>query len=36
MTKSDTIGKLADALAKAQGMMKGAIKDSTNPFFKQS
>ena len=31
---SPTIGKLADALSKAQGEIKGAIKDSTNPFFK--
>lgn len=29
-----TIGKLAEALAKAQGQMKGASKDTTNPFFK--
>jgi hypothetical protein len=36
MYKSETIGKLAEALSKAQGMMKGAIKDSQNPFFKQS
>src|SRR3972149_10711995 len=34
MNKSETIGKLAEALSKAQGMMKGAIKDSENPFFK--
>lgn len=34
MNKSETIGKLAEALAKAQGMMEGAKKDSTNPFFK--
>ena len=34
MNKSEAIGKLAEALSKAQGMMKGAIKDSENPFFK--
>ena len=34
MNKSETIGKLAEALSKAQGMMKGAVKDSENPFFK--
>lgn len=33
-TMSPTIGKLAGALAKAQGAMHGAIKDSNNPFFK--
>lgn len=32
--KSDTIGKLAEALAKAQGMMEFAKKDSLNPHFK--
>ena len=32
--KSDSINELATALAKAQGQMQGAIKDSTNPFFK--
>lgn len=31
---SPSIGKLADALAKAQGEMEGASKDSTNPHFK--
>jgi len=31
---SPTIGALAAALAKAQGEIKGAVKDSTNPFFK--
>jgi len=34
MEKSDSIGKLAEALAKAQSVMTGAIKDSDNPFFK--
>jgi hypothetical protein len=33
-TSSRTIGKLAEALSKAQGAMSGALKDSTNPFFK--
>lgn len=32
--KSETIGELAKALAKAQSEIKGAIKDSENPFFK--
>lgn len=32
--KSETIGKLAEALAKAQGEMDNAKKDSNNPFFK--
>ncbi|NCB64307.1 MAG: hypothetical protein EOM52_12055, partial [Clostridia bacterium] len=32
-TQSPTIGKLAEALAKAQGMMTTAKKDSDNPFF---
>lgn len=31
--RSETIGKLAEALAKAQGDVSGAIKDSANPFF---
>ena len=34
MQRSENIGKLADALAKAQGQIKGALKDSANPFFK--
>jgi len=34
MNKSESIAGLAAALAKAQGAMKGAVKDSTNPFFK--
>ena len=34
MNKSETIGKLAEALSKAQGAMKPAIKDSDNPYFK--
>jgi len=32
--KSDSLKELATALAKAQGEIKGAIKDSANPFFK--
>ena len=31
---SPTIGKLAEALAKAQAEMEGAAKDSTNPHFR--
>lgn len=34
MTKSDTIAALAKALSLAQSEIKGAIKDSENPFFK--
>ncbi len=34
MNKSDQINELASALAKAQGAIKGAIKDTANPFFK--
>ncbi len=34
--RSEGIGALAAALSKAQGMIKGAIKDSENPFFKSS
>jgi hypothetical protein len=34
MQRSETIGKLAEALAKAQGKIKGALKDSENPYFK--
>lgn len=33
MEKSDSIMKLAEALSKAQAMIKPAIKDSDNPFF---
>lgn len=36
MKMSPTIGALAEALAKAQGMMKAAEKDGDNPFFKSS
>lgn len=34
MNKSEQIGDLAGALAKAQGEIKGAAKDSANPHFK--
>ncbi len=34
MTTSPEINELAAALAKAQGEMGGALKDSANPFFK--
>src|SRR5574340_169669 len=34
MNKSESIGKLAEALAKAQSVMKFAKKDSTNPYLK--
>lgn len=36
MTKSESINELAGALAKAQSEMKGAVKDSSNPFFKSN
>jgi hypothetical protein len=32
--RSESLAKLAEALAKAQGEIKGAAKDSDNPFFK--
>jgi len=32
--KSETIGALAAALAKAQAEITGAVKDAANPFFK--
>lgn len=34
MNKSDSIAAIAPALHKAQGKIKGALKDSTNPHFK--
>lgn len=34
METSEAINELAGALAKAQGEIKGALKDATNPFFK--
>jgi hypothetical protein len=36
MTTSDQINEIAGALAKAQHAIKGAKKDSANPFFKSS
>jgi len=36
MKKSESIDELAKALALAQAEMKGAVKDSSNPFFKSS
>lgn len=36
MNKSDQINELAAALAKAQGEIQGAVKDSKNPFFKSN
>lgn len=36
MIKSDTIGKIAEALCKAQGEMQHASKTKTNPFFNSS
>lgn len=36
MIKSDSIAKLAGALAKCQGAIEGAKKDSANPFFKST
>ena len=35
-TFSQEIGKLAEALAKAQSIMEGAKEEATNPFFKSS
>lgn len=34
MTRSDSVAALAAALAKAQSVMAGAAKDSTNPHFR--
>ena len=34
--QSDTVGKLFEALSKAQGKIESAIKDKKNPFFKSS
>ena len=34
MDKSESIKELASALAKAQGEFAGAVKDTSNPFFK--
>ena len=35
-TMTEDIGKLALALSKAQGEITGALKDSSNPFFKSN
>jgi len=35
-TQSDQISELTTALAAAQGLIEGALKDSSNPFFKSS
>ena len=34
MNRSEIINELASAMAKAQGAIRGALKDSDNPFFK--
>lgn len=34
MKRSEQINEIATALAKAQGLLSGAIKDSVNPHFK--
>ena len=36
MKSSEQVNELATALCKAQGDMGGALKDSSNPFFKSS
>jgi hypothetical protein len=36
MNRSESIGKIAAALVKAQSVMGNAIKDAKNPFFKSS
>lgn len=36
MQRSESIAALSAALAKAQGMIEGAIKDKTNPAFRSS
>lgn len=36
MKSSESINELAAALCKAQSQMGGAVKDSSNPFFKSS
>lgn len=33
-TQSQSIGKLLEALGKAQNQMEGAVEDSSNPYFK--
>jgi hypothetical protein len=32
--RSESIAKIAEALSKAQGEIRGAVKDAANPFFK--
>ena len=34
MQQSESLNELATALAKAQGEITGALKESANPFFK--
>lgn len=34
MCRSESIGKLTEALSKAQSVLEGALTDSDNPFFK--
>ena len=34
MNRSETINEISAALAKAQGLLRPAIKDTVNPFFK--
>ena len=36
MNKSESIAQLAEALSKAQGKMKNAVKDSANSYFKSN
>lgn len=36
MKKSEQINEIASALSKAQGTIRGAVKDSLNPFFKSN
>lgn len=36
MNKSESISKLALALSKAQSAISGAVKDSSNPFYKST
>jgi hypothetical protein len=36
MNKSESIIELAKALSLAQAEMRGAVKDSSNPFFMSS
>lgn len=36
VTQSPSVDKLAAALVRAQGQLKGAVKDATNPFYKNT